>query len=72
MEGSYDCPGCGSPIKPIRGKKEMIFYQEDRDFITRYDLISFTNSLVRDGVKVQRCINSNCPVERVNVNKYTK
>ena len=70
MEGSYDCPCCGTSIKPIRGKKEMIFYQDEGSFITRYDLISFTNSLVRDGVKVQQCPNTSCPVERVNVDKY--
>jgi hypothetical protein len=70
MEGSYQCPGCGGSIKPLRGKKEMIFYQDNSNFITRYDLISFTNSLVKDGVKVQHCPNSDCPVERVNIDKY--
>jgi len=70
MEGCYNCPCCGTDIKPTRGKKEMIFYQDEGNFITRYDLISFTNSLVRDGVRIQKCPKNSCPVERVNVNKY--
>lgn len=65
---TYQCPSCGESIRSLGGN-ELLFSDEDEEFIVRDDLVVFTNMTKSSGETIWMCPNERCSVKRIDASK---